>query len=332
MKMNIKRASAILLIFSLVISILAACGTSNQETTGKGNTEQNNSNSQSGEAKKESGDKKKGKIVVGGKTFTEQHILAKILSIYLKENGYEVEEATNMGSTVVRSALENGQIDMYWEYTGTALVVYQKQPVETDPSIAYEKVKEKDKEKNLVWLNKTSFNNTYAILMRQDKANELGIKSISDLANYVNNNGDKIKFASNAEFYAREDGIKGMEKKYGFEFPAKNIIKMDSGLIYNALKEEQVDVSVGFGTDGRIKGFNLVALEDDKLFFPAYNAAPVVRQEVLDKHGELADLLNQVADRLDTETMMKLNYTVDVEHKDVAEVAREWLVSQQLVK
>jgi osmoprotectant transport system substrate-binding protein len=328
MKMNIKKVTVVL-IFSLVISLLAACN-SNETTNSQDSTEQQNNQENTEQKNNQPSETKK--IVVGGKTFTEQHILAKITSIYLKEKGYEVEEATNMGSTVVRSALENGQIDMYWEYTGTALVVYQKQAVETDPNVAYEKVKEKDKEKNLVWLNKTSFNNTYAILMRQDKANELGIKSISDLADYVNNNGDKLKFASNAEFYAREDGIKGMEKKYGFEFPAKNVIKMDSGLIYNALKDEQVDVSVGFGTDGRINGFDLVVLEDDKFFFPAYNAAPVVRQEVLDKYEGLAELLNQIADRLDTETMMKLNYTVDVEHKDVAEVAREWLASEGLIK
>lgn len=270
-------------------------------------------------------------VTVGGKDFTEQHLLSKLTSIYLKEKGFNVTEASNMGSSVVRSALENGQIDLYWEYTGTALVVYQKQAVETDPEKAYEKVKEKDKENKLAWLDRANFNNTYAILMSQEKANELGLKSISDLAAYVKANPDALKFASNAEFYAREDGIKGLQKKYGFAFPAKNVVKMDSGLLYNALKEKQVDVSVGFATDGRIKGFNLVALADDQSFFPAYNGSPVVRQEVLDKSPELGKLVNELADRLDTDTMMKLNYAVDVEHKDVAEVAREWLVSQQLI-
>ncbi|NGQ94970.1 glycine betaine ABC transporter substrate-binding protein [Brevibacillus sp. SYP-B805] len=303
------------ILLALMMLVLAACG---QEQAG---SDQQNQSSAG-----------KGTVTVGGKDFTEQQLLAKITAIYLKEKGYDVNEASNMGSSVVRSALENGQIDLYWEYTGTALVVYQKQAVETDPEKAFEKVKEKDKENKLVWLNKTKFNNTYAILMRQDKADELGIKSISDLAKYVNANPKALKFASNAEFYAREDGIKGLEKKYGFKFPAENVVKMDSGLLYNALKEKQVDVSVGFATDGRIKGFNLVALDDDQFFFPAYNCAPVARQEVLDKNPQLADLLNDIADKLDTETMMKLNYTVDVEHKDVAEVAREWLVSQQLIQ
>jgi len=317
MKRMVATKSLMLLLLTLMMLAVAACG---QDQAGSDQQQQTEANGE------------KGTVTVGGKDFTEQHLLSKITSIYLKEKGYDVKEASNMGSSVVRSALENGQIDMYWEYTGTALVIYQKQAVETDPDVAYEKVKEKDKENNLAWLNKANFNNTYAILMRQDKAEELGIKSITDLANYVNANPTALKFASNAEFYARQDGIKGLEKHYGFAFPAENVVKMDSGLLYNALKEKQVDVSVGFATDGRIEGFNLVALEDDKNFFPAYNGAPVVRQEVIDKYPEIADLLNQIADRLDTETMMKLNYSVDVEHKDVAEVAREWLVSQQLIE
>jgi osmoprotectant transport system substrate-binding protein len=107
---------------------------------------------------------------------------------------------------------------------------------------------------------------------------------------------------------------------------------MDSGILYNALKEGQVDVSVGFATDGRIKAFNLVRLEDDKGFFPAYNASPVVRQEALKENPDLKELLIRLAERLDTDTMVELNYKVDVEHQDVTEVAREWLVSEGLVK
>jgi osmoprotectant transport system substrate-binding protein len=303
---------SILFITVLIVLSLAACGSSNTST-------------------KEGGGGK-GEITVGGKDFTEQQVLAKITGIYLKENGYDVEEASNMGSTVVRSALENSQIDVYWEYTGTGLVVYQKQEVETDPDKAYEKVKENDKENGIAWLNKANFNNTYAMLMKQELADELGVKSISDLANLINKDPDKYKFASNAEFYAREDGMKGLQKHYGFEFPTKNVVKMDSGLLYNALKDGQVDVSVGFATDGRIRGFDLVALEDDQFFFPAYNGAPVVRQEIVDQYPEIVDLLNELAGRLDTDTMMGLNYSVDVEHKDVTEVSRKWLEDQGLLK
>jgi osmoprotectant transport system substrate-binding protein len=306
---------AIVIILASMIVSLAACSSSNSSNNNSSGKEQ-----------------EKIKLVVGGKDFTEQLILSKITTIYLKEKGYVVEEAGNMGSAVVRNALENKQIDLYWEYTGTALVVYQKQEVETDPQVTYDKVKEADKANGLVWLNKANFNNTYAILMRQEQANELGIKTISDLSAYYNENPDALKFASNAEFYARDDGMKGVEAKYGFEIPSKNVTKMDSGLLYNALHDGQVDVSVGFATDGRIKGFDLIALEDDKFFFPAYNGAPVIREEVLNKDPKIADFLNQIADKLNSETMMKLNYTVDVEHKDVAEVAREWLVSESLLK
>jgi osmoprotectant transport system substrate-binding protein len=296
---------------ALLVSALSACSSSDQ-SSGDGES--------------------KGKIKVGGKDFTEQHILTKMTSIYLKEKGYEVDEASSMGSTVARSALENGQLDVYWEYTGTALMVYLKQPVETEPQTAYEKVKEMDQENGLTWLNKSEFNNTYAILMREDHAKELGIQSISDLAELVNNDSSKLKFATNSEFYAREDGVKGLEKQYGFSFPAKNVVKMDTGLLYNSLKEGQVDVTVGFATDGRIKGFNLVVLEDDKLFFPAYNGVPVARQDILEEHPEVGDLLNEIADRLDADTMKDLNYRVDVEHEDVNEVAREWLTAEGLIQ
>lgn len=309
---------AIALFALILLTVLAACGSNDTSTP-------------SGEDSESSSSEARGKVTVGGKAFTEQQILSKITSIYLTENGFDVEEASNMGSTVVRSALENGQIDLYWEYTGTGLVIYQKQEVETDPDKAYEKVKENDKENGIAWLNKADFNNTYAIMMKQETAEELGITTISDLAEYVNNDPKKLTFASNAEFYARDDGIKGLQNHYGFEFPSQNVVKMDSGLLYNALKDGQVDVSVGFATDGRIKGFNLVILEDDKQFFPAYNGAPVVRQEVIDQYPDIADLLNNLADRLENETMMTLNYAVDVEHEDITEVSRNWLKEQGLI-
>ncbi len=270
-------------------------------------------------------------LTIGGKDFTEQRILSKMTAIYLKEKGYQVNEVGSMASAVVRLALENNQIDLYWEYTGTALVLYQKQPAEADPERAYAKVSGKDKEKQLIWLNKADFNNTYAFLMQRDKAKELGIVTISDLANLVSENPQQIVFASNAEFYARTDGIQGLQVKYRFEFPLQNVVRMDTGLLYDALKNDEVDVSVGFATDGRIKGYRLVALEDDLQFFPAYSASPVVRQEVLEKNPEIAVLINSISERLDTDTIIKLNYLVDVEHQDVAEVVREWLSAQELL-
>jgi osmoprotectant transport system substrate-binding protein len=300
-----------LLICAMVLALtLAACGS--DEANGSG--------------------EKKGKITVGGKDFTEQHIYAKMTTLYLKENGYDIEQADGMGSTVVRKALENGQIDLYWEYTGTALIVFLKQNVVTDPDKAYETVKEIDKKDGLVWLNKSDVNNSYAVLMREDKAKELGIKSLGDLADYVKKNPNDLKFASNAEFFSRNDGLIGLEKKYDFTFPKNQIVKMDNGLVLNALKEKQVQVSMGTTTDGRNKGFNLLVLEDDKQFFPPYNAVPVIREEVLKKYPEVEELLNKMAAKLNDETMRDLNYRVDVKHEDVTKVAQEWLKENGFIK
>lgn len=305
------RKMAIGLMVSMLALTITACGSSGQNV---------------------SGSVSKGKVVIGGKDFTEQRILPEITSIYLKENGYDTKVSGNMGSTVVRTALENGQIDLYWEYTGTALVVFNKQTVETDPDKAFQKVQEIDSKKQLAWLNKTPFNDTFAILMRADEANKLGFKSISDLANYVNANPNKLKFGTDAEFYARKDGLPGLEKLYGFSFNVQNVVRMDAGLVYNALNNSQIDIAMGLSTDGRIKGLNLVVLNDDRKFFPAYNAAPVVRQAVLDQNPELKTLLNNISSRLDDNTITELNYEVDGKHEDVAKVARDWLVKEQLIK
>jgi osmoprotectant transport system substrate-binding protein len=272
----------------------------------------------------------KGKITVGGKDFTEQYILTQMTSIYLKEHGYNVEEVNGMKSKVAHSALVNGNIDLYWGYTGTALTVFMNKPAKTKN--AYKKIQEWDKENGLIWLNRANFNNTYAILMRKEQAENLGIKTISDLANYINRQNGTLTLGTNTEFYDRMDGIKGLEQEYGFQMSKKNVIKMDYGLLYGALKEGQVDFSVGFATDGRIKVFNLIVLKDDQSFFPAYNAAPVIRQETLKQHPELRDLLNEMAGRLNTKSIMQLNYEVDVEHKSITKAAREWLVSEQLIK
>ncbi len=273
----------------------------------------------------------KGKLVIGSKGFTEQIILSKITAIYLFENGYDVEEVNGMPSTVVRSAIENEKIDICWEYTGTGLTIYNKQPKQIDPEITYQKVKKLDEARGLIWLERANFQNPYTILMRNEEAKEKGIKTLSDLADYVNKNPGDLIFGSNAEFYAREDGIKGLEKKYDFQFSSNNVIKMDTGLTYISLKEKAIDVAMGFATDGRVAGFNLVTLEDDKKFFPPYHAAPVVREGVLRKNIEIEKLLKDISSRLDLEEIMKLNYYVDVENENVIVVARDWLVEHELL-
>ena len=269
-------------------------------------------------------------IVVGGKNFTEQQLMAQITSELLKAKGYDVDTRAGMGSAALRQAQENGQIDVYWEYTGTSLITYNKVEERMSPEDTYNKVKELDAEKGLVWLNPSDANNTYALAMNKDEAEKMGIKSISDLAAKVNS-GEGIEFACNAEFYARPDGLKPLQEAYGFEFDRADVKRMDTGLTYQALKEKEVDVALVFATDGRIPAFDFVLLEDDKNYFPSYALTPVVRKEVLDKNPEIADHLNAVSAKLDDETMAQLNAAVDVEKKTIEDVAQNFLKNAGLI-
>jgi osmoprotectant transport system substrate-binding protein len=153
---------------------------------------------------------------------------------------------------------------------------------------------------------------------------------MSDLAKAVNG-GAKLTFASNAEFYARPDGLPGWQTAYGFEFPRDNVKRMDTGLVYSALKDRQVDTGVVFATDGRIPAFNFVVLKDDKHYAPWYNLTPVVRKEILDKYPKIADALNALAAKLNDDTMARLNASVDVDKKTVEEVASGFLKSNGLI-
>jgi len=269
-------------------------------------------------------------IVVGGKNFTEQQIMSQMTAQLLQAKGFRPDVKAGMGSAVVRQAQENGQIDVYWEYTGTSLITYNKINDRLSPADTYAKVKELDAAKGLVWLNPSKANNTYSLAMNADDAKKQGIVSIGDLAAKVKG-GAKLTFASNAEFYARPDGLKPREEKYGFEFPRENVKRMDTGLVYQALKERQVDVGLVFATDGRVPAFNFVVLKDDKGYFPNYALTPVVRKQVLDANPKLAEYLNALSAKLDDATMARLNASVDVDKKTVEDVAKTFLKEQGLV-
>jgi osmoprotectant transport system substrate-binding protein len=269
-------------------------------------------------------------IVVGGKNFTEQQLMAEMTTQLLKAKGFTVDKRAGLGTAALRAAQEAGQIDVYWEYTGTSLITFNKITDKMDAAATYAKVKELDAAKGLVWLNPSKANNTYALAMRQKDAADKGIKSISDLA-AKEKAGAKLKFASNAEFYARPDGLKPLQEKYGFEFGRDNIVRMDTGLVYQALRDSQVEVGVVFATDGRIPAFNFVVLQDDKGYFPTYAMTPVIRKETLDKNPKLADALNALSSKLDDAIMAKLNATVDVEKKTVEQVSTDFLKSSGLI-
>ncbi|MFG6179597.1 glycine betaine ABC transporter substrate-binding protein [Halomonas sp. THAF12] len=269
-------------------------------------------------------------VVVGGKNFTEQQILASMTSQYLTGLGYDVESRAGMGSAVLRQAQENGQIDLYWEYTGTSLINYNDVTESLSPEETYQRVKELDGEKGLVWLEPSAANNTYALAMREESVEETGIDSLSKLAQAVND-GEALSFAMNAEFYAREDGWRPLQQAYDFRVGRADVKRMDSGLVYQALRDGQVDVGLVFATDGRIPAFDFQVLEDDQNFFPAYALTPVVRQETLDANPDLAEQMNTLSALLDDQTMATLNARVDVERETIEDVAQSFLEENELL-
>lgn len=269
-------------------------------------------------------------VVVGGKNFTEQQLMAEMTTQLLKAKGFTVDKRAGLGTAPLRQAQENGQVDVYWEYTGTSLITFNKVADKLDAAATYAKVKELDAAKGLVWLNPSKANNTYALAMRKADAQSKGIASLSDLSAKVKG-GAAMKFGCNAEFYARPDGLKPLEEAYGFSFGRDNVVRMDTGLVYQALKDSQVEVGLVFATDGRVPAFDFLVLKDDKGFFPSYALTPVVRKETLDKNPKLAEILNGLSAKLDDATMARLNASVDVDKKTVEDVAAGFLKSQNLV-
>lgn len=269
-------------------------------------------------------------IVVGGKNFTEQQIMSEMTTQLLKAKGFTVDKRAGLGTAPLRQAQEAGQIDLYWEYTGTSLITFNKVSDKMDAAATYAKVKELDAAKGLVWLNPSKANNTYALAMRKKDAEAKGVKTLDDLASKLQA-GQALKLGCNAEFYARPDGLAPLQKTYGFDFGRENVVRMDTGLIYQALRDSQVDVGLVFATDGRVPAFDFVILADTKGYFPTYAMTPVVRKETLDKNPKLAELLNGLSAKLDDATMARLNASVDVDKKSIEEVAAGFLKAQSLV-
>jgi osmoprotectant transport system substrate-binding protein len=271
------------------------------------------------------------KITVGAKNFTEQYILGHMITKLLKKAGYDVDTKMGTGSTVTRKALETGQTDLYPEYTGTAWMLYLKHDsVITDPEELYEKVKKEDLEKNgIVWLEPSGVNNTYAMAITKDATGTIGT-TLSDLAKYVNAHPGEVVFGIDQEFYERSDGFFAMAEHYGMKVDKNQIRTMEVGLTFEAMERGQVDVTMVFATDGKIKKFDLHVLEDDKQFFPVYSLAVCIRKDVLDKHPDLKEILTPISDLTD-EIMQELNYRVDVQGLPEEMVAEEYLKEKGLI-
>ena len=256
-------------------------------------------------------------VVVGSKNFTESVLLGELLAQQIEHRtALRVERRLNLGGTFLcHQALRSGQIDLYPEYTGTALTAILKRPVEQDPDRVLETVSLAYREEFAAqWLEPFGFNNTFAIVVRPEER----LQSISDLA--AASKDRTIGF--NFEFLERRDGYPGLIARYGLSF-AGEPKTMDLGLLYRALRGGQIDVAVGNSTDGLIAAWNLRVLEDDLRYFPPYDAAPVVRIETLERHPKLRDALTQLGDLLSEKEMQRLNHEIDGRHRAVAQVVRE---------
>ncbi|MDD4690311.1 MAG: glycine betaine ABC transporter substrate-binding protein [Eubacteriales bacterium] len=269
------------------------------------------------------------KVVVGSKDFSENIIIGEMFAQLIEEHtDLKVERKLNMGGTFVCfEAIKKGDISIYPEYTGTGLTAQLKMDVMSDPDETYKVVKEEfDKQFGIKWLKPFGFNNTYAIAVSNKVAEENDLETCSDLARVA----DKLIFGAEHEFFNRQDGYDGFIDLYGVNF--KDVAKMNVSLKYQAIGEGQMDVTDTFATDGQIKQYNLKILEDDKGFFPPYYAAPIIKKDVLEKHPEIENVLNKLSGQISDADMTELNFQVDVEQKDVAVVAKEFLVVRNLIK
>ncbi len=272
-----------------------------------------------------------GTVIVGSKDFTEQFIVAEMYAQLLEKEGFTVERKLNLGGTpIAHEAMMNGDIDLYPEYTSTGLLTMLKLDPIQDAQEIYTTVKSGyEQQYNLTWLTPSPFNDTQALAMTKEVAAQYGIQTYSDLSQKA----PELVLGGPAEFLEREDGLKGLQQAYGgFEF--KEVKQLGTGsLRYQALLEGQVDVVVAFGTDGAIKGNDLLLLVDDLVFYPIYNVAPVIRQDTLEKYPQIEKILNDFAPLLTDEIMSGLNWQVDgPEGKEPADVARAFLLEKGLVK
>src|SRR5829696_5224000 len=268
-------------------------------------------------------------ITVGSKEFTEQKILGQITIQALEAAGATVEDRTGLaGTDAARQALTSGEIDAYWEYTGTGWIIHlgHTEPL-ADSRKQYEAVAEEDLTKNHIqWLQPAPANNSYAIAVRSEAAGVLGVTNLSSLAVLAELRPEDTTLCAASQFLTRDDGLPGMEKAYDFEFPNDNIVKTQEGEIYRAIDEgSKCNFGEVFVTDGRVRAFDLEILEDDKQFFPIYNPSLTVREEVMNEYPGISDVFAPISEKLDNETLQELNAAVDVHGHSAEDVAQQFL-------
>jgi glycine betaine/choline ABC-type transport system substrate-binding protein len=274
------------------------------------------------------GPARENRIVIGSKNFTEQLVLGEIIAQQIENKTHlPVERRFYLaGSYICHQAILGGRIDIYPEYTGTALTAILKQQPSNNPEQVYNQVKSEYAKRFDLEVGKTfGFNDTFAIEIRGEDARRLGLTTISQAAAYT----PQWRAGFGYEFMERPDGYKGLAATYGLRFAESPHI-MDLGLLARALKDKQLDLAAGNTTDGLIPALDLFILEDDKRYFPPYEAVPIVRQEMLAHHPEVRQALNELAEKISDDDMRQLNYAVDGQHQDVKQVVKNFLTSKHL--
>jgi osmoprotectant transport system substrate-binding protein len=267
-------------------------------------------------------------LVVTSKFFTEQVILAELLAQHIEaRTGIPVVRKTNLGGTLlVHKAMLSGDVDLYVEYTGTALTAVLGEKPEGDGTAVYERVRDAYRQRfSLELTEPLGFENTFAMVVRGDDARARHLVRISDIAPIA----PQWRAGVGYEFLERPDGYRGWTERYGLAF-GKQPSVLDLGLIYRALAEKKVDIVAGNSTDGLIDALGLVALQDDRHYFPPYDAVPVVRRAALERFSQLRAALSDLGGKITVAEMRRLNREVDADQRDVAEVVREFRVAQGL--
>ncbi|MEN1760016.1 glycine betaine ABC transporter substrate-binding protein [Anoxynatronum sibiricum] len=267
-----------------------------------------------------------GSVTIGTKNFTESILLAHLFRVLIEENTNMEVTVTELGGTIIAfEALQNNNIQLYPEYTGTGYITLLEESDILPADETYEIVQQAFQERwGLTWMAPLGFNNTYTLALRQHMIDELELVTFSDLLAH----DQDLTFGATMEFVERQDGLPGLSALYGFEFG--NVLDLDPGLMYTAVRSEDVDVISAFATDGRIPAYELGILEDDLNFFPPYYAAPLVRMDVLEQYPQL-EILNELENLIDDETMAQLNFQVDEMGMTEDAVAREFLTSLGLI-
>jgi osmoprotectant transport system substrate-binding protein len=262
-------------------------------------------------------------LAVGSKNFTEQLVLGELLAQYLgRFTPLPIDKRFYLAGTYIcHQALLAGRIDMYVEYSGTALVAILKEKPVSDHAAVFNTVKDLYSRRfGLEVLPSLGFDNTFAMVMRGSDARRLRLKTLSDAAAV----SSQLRLGVGYEFVERPDGYKGLAAKYGLKFAEAPRV-MDLGLLYRALQNNQVDIVAGSNTDGLIAALDLVVLEDDQHYFPPYDAVPIVRRKTLQRNPEIATALQRLSGRVSADDMRRMNYAVDGEKKDAAAVVKDFL-------